>query len=30
VTDGECGILVDCKNDIAAGDILEAFVMKTI
>lgn len=29
VTDGECGILVECKNDIAPGDILEAFVFIT-
>ena len=29
VTDGECGILVECKNDIAPGDILEAFVFVT-
>lgn len=29
VTDGECGILVECKNDIAPGDILEAFVYVT-
>lgn len=26
VIDGECGILVECKNDIAPGDILEAFI----
>jgi translation initiation factor IF-2 len=26
VIEGECGILVECKNDIAPGDILEAFV----
>jgi translation initiation factor IF-2 len=29
VTDGECGILVECKNDIAPGDMLEAFVFIT-
>ncbi|MDB5255272.1 MAG: infB [Candidatus Nomurabacteria bacterium] len=29
VTDGECGILVECKNDIAPGDILEAFIYVT-
>jgi translation initiation factor IF-2 len=29
VTEGECGILVECKNDIAPGDILEAFVFIT-
>lgn len=26
VIEGECGILVECKNDIAAGDMLEAFI----
>ncbi|MES2224359.1 MAG: hypothetical protein V4478_00050 [Patescibacteria group bacterium] len=26
VSDGECGILVECKNDIAPGDMLEAFI----
>jgi translation initiation factor IF-2 len=26
VSDGECGILVECKNDIAPGDVLEAFI----
>jgi translation initiation factor IF-2 len=26
VTEGECGILVECKNDIAPGDMLEAFI----
>ncbi len=30
ITDGECGMLVECKNDIAQGDILEAFVMMTV
>ncbi len=30
IIEGECGLLVDCKHDIAAGDILEAFVMKKI
>ena len=30
ITDGECGMLVECKNDIAPGDVLEAFIMKTI
>jgi translation initiation factor IF-2 len=29
VTEGECGILVECKNDIAPGDVLEAFVFVT-
>ncbi|MES2224356.1 MAG: hypothetical protein V4478_00005, partial [Patescibacteria group bacterium] len=29
VTEGECGILVECKNDIAPGDILEAFIFVT-
>ncbi len=26
VIEGECGILVECKNDIAPGDMLEAFI----
>lgn len=29
VTEGECGIMVECKNDIAPGDVLEAFVFQT-
>jgi translation initiation factor IF-2 len=29
VIEGECGILVECKNDIAPGDVLEAFVFVT-
>ncbi len=29
VTDGECGMLVECKTDIAPGDTLEAFMMVT-
>jgi len=29
VTDGECGILVECKNDIAPGDMLEAFIFQS-
>lgn len=29
ISDGECGIMVECKNDIAPGDALEAFVMVT-
>lgn len=29
VTDGECGLMIECKNDIAPGDLLEAFVMVT-
>ena len=29
ITEGECGMLVECKTDIAPGDILEAFVMVT-
>lgn len=29
VHEGECGILVECKNDIAPGDYLEAFVFVT-
>lgn len=30
ISEGECGMLVECKNDIAPGDVLEAFIMKTI
>jgi translation initiation factor IF-2 len=30
VTDGECGLQVECKNEIAGGDVLEAFIMKTV
>lgn len=29
VTEGECGMMVECKNDIAPGDILEAFMFVT-
>lgn len=29
MTEGECGMLVECKTDIAPGDVLEAFVMIT-
>ncbi|MDB5188709.1 MAG: infB [Candidatus Nomurabacteria bacterium] len=29
VSEGECGILVECKNDIAPGDILEAFIFQS-
>lgn len=29
VSDGECGLMIECKNDIAPGDILEAFIMVT-
>ncbi len=29
VIDGECGILVECKNDIAPGDLLEAFIFQS-
>lgn len=29
IRDGEAGIMVECKNDIAPGDILEAFIMVT-
>ncbi|HEY0979926.1 MAG TPA: translation initiation factor IF-2 [Candidatus Paceibacterota bacterium] len=29
VHEGECGMMVECKNDIAPGDILEAFVFVT-
>lgn len=27
VTEGDCGVLIVCKTDIAPGDILEAFIM---
>ncbi len=29
ISEGECGALVECKTDIAPGDILEAFIMVT-
>jgi translation initiation factor IF-2 len=29
VSEGECGLMIECKNDIAAGDVLEAFIMVT-
>jgi translation initiation factor IF-2 len=29
VIEGECGMMVECKNDIAPGDILEAFIFVT-
>jgi translation initiation factor IF-2 len=29
VSSGECGIMIECKNDIAPGDMLQAFVMVT-
>ena len=29
VNEGECGLMIECKNDIAVGDILEAFIMVT-
>ncbi len=29
IAEGECGMQVECKNDIAPGDILEAFIMVT-
>ena len=29
VHEGECGMMVECKNDIAPGDILEAFIFVT-
>lgn len=29
VLEGECGMMVECKNDIAQGDILEAFIFVT-
>ena len=28
VQDGECGILIECKTDIAPGDTIEAFLMQ--
>jgi translation initiation factor IF-2 len=27
IAEGECGILVECKTDIAGGDMLEAYIM---
>ena len=29
VTEGECGLMIECKHEIAAGDVLEAFIMVT-
>ena len=29
VIEGECGMMVECKNDIAVGDVLEAFMFVT-
>lgn len=29
VSEGECGLMIECKNDIAPGDVLEAFIMVT-
>jgi translation initiation factor IF-2 len=29
VLDGEAGVMVECKNDIAPGDVLEAFIFVT-
>lgn len=29
VQEGECGLMVECKNDIAPGDMLEAFIFVT-
>lgn len=29
ISEGECGMMVECKNDIAPGDILEAFIFVT-
>lgn len=29
ISEGECGLMVECKTDIAEGDILEAFTMVT-
>lgn len=30
ISEGEFGLMVECKNEIAPGDVLEAFVMKII
>lgn len=30
ISTGECGMLIECKNDIAQGDTLEAFMMITV
>ncbi|MEK7228020.1 MAG: translation initiation factor IF-2 [Patescibacteria group bacterium] len=27
ISEGECGLMIECKTDIAPGDVLEAFVM---
>ncbi len=29
INSGECGLLIECKHDIAAGDMFEAFIMVT-
>ncbi len=29
ISEGECGLMVECKTDIAEGDVLEAFIMVT-
>ncbi len=29
ITEGECGLMVECKTDIAEGDVLEVFTMVT-
>ncbi|MBP6857784.1 MAG: translation initiation factor IF-2 [Candidatus Pacebacteria bacterium] len=29
VSEGECGLMIECKKEIAVGDILEAFIMVT-
>ena len=30
LSEGECGMLVECKTDIAPGDVLEVFTFKTV
>lgn len=30
VSDGEFGLMIECKHEIAIGDILESFILKTI
>jgi translation initiation factor IF-2 len=29
VESGECGVMIECKNDIAPGDVIEAFILTT-
>ena len=29
ISEGECGMMVECKTDIAPGDVLEAFILVT-